>query len=130
MVRANRDVPGRLCELLRNVECAVPIKRFDQSIRRAAGARKILASRQTRDFQRWRVAEYFFLRTSRRHTSLREHYEFPANAVGLFEIMAHEERRSLIRLQSFAELPFERAAQMRVERGKWFIEEQRRRFHG
>src|SRR5882762_9064900 len=130
MVRANRDVPGRLCELLRNVERAAPVEGFDQSIRRAARAGKILASRQTRDFQRWRLAEDFFLRTSRRHTSSCEHNEFPADAVGLFEIMAYEERRSLIRLQRFAELPFERAAQMRVERGKWFIEEQRRRFHG
>ncbi len=29
MVRANRDVPGRLCELLRYVKCATPIERFD-----------------------------------------------------------------------------------------------------
>jgi hypothetical protein len=44
--------------------------------------------------------------------------------------VAHEERRSSIGAQCFAKLPFERAAQVRIERGKWFIEQQRLRFDG
>src|ERR1700726_3588839 len=123
MVCANCDVRRQLCGLLCYAERAAPIERFDQSVCRAAGAGKILASRQARDFQCRRLAKYFFLRTSRRHPTARQHYQVFADAVGLLEIVAYEKRRSSIRLQRLAELPFERAAQMRVERGEWLIEE-------
>src|SRR5882672_4219179 len=89
MVRANRDVSRQLCELLRYAERAAPVERFDQSIRSGAGAGKILASGQTRDFQCRRMAEDFFLWTSRRHSPSREHGKLPANAVGLFDIVAY-----------------------------------------
>ena len=71
------------------------------------------------------MAEDFFLRTLRRHVSIRQHDEFFANAVGLFEIVAHEQGRSAVALQHFAKLALEGAAQVRVQRGQRFVEQQR-----
>src|SRR5260221_10296070 len=73
------------------------------------------------------MAEDFFLRACRRHAPVRQHNELFANAVGFFEIVAHEQCRSAVACQRFAELALERAAQMRVQRGEWFVEQQRGR---
>ena len=69
------------------------------------------------------MAKDFFLRTLRGHASLSQHDEFFADAVRLFEIVAHEQRRSAVARQRFAKLALERAAQMRVQRGKWLVEQ-------
>ena len=76
------------------------------------------------------MAEDFFLRALRRHASLREHNEFFANAVRLFEIVAHEQGRPAVACQCFAQLALESAAQMGIERGEWFVEQQRGRLDG
>ena len=71
------------------------------------------------------MAKNFFFRALRHHAPLRQHHKFSANAVGLFEIVADEERRSAVARQRLAKLAFERAAQVRIQRGKWLIEQQR-----
>ena len=76
------------------------------------------------------MPEDFFLRTLRRHSSVRQHDEFLANAVGLFEIVAYEQRRSAVARQRFAKLALESAAQMRVKRGERFVQQQCGRLDG
>jgi len=66
----------------------------------------------------------------RRHVPICQHDEFFANAVRLFEIVAHEQCRSAVASERFAELALESAAQMRVQRGKWLVEQQRGRLDG
>src|ERR1700745_3887025 len=96
MIRSNRDMPRRLFELLRNAKRAAPIECLHTSIGKAPRPGKILASRNSRNLKRRRMAEDFFLRTLCRHAPVRQHDEFFANAVGLFEIVAPEQGRSAV----------------------------------
>src|SRR5260370_36760410 len=102
MVRAYGHVLRRLGKLLRYVERASPVERFDISVLQAPDAGIILASRETRNFQRRRVPKNFLLGTPRRHASTLQHNKVLADAISFFQIVAHEKRRSSIRLQRFA----------------------------
>ena len=55
------------------------------------------------------MAEDLFLRALRRHAPICQHNEFFANAVRLFEIVAHEQCRSAVVSERFAELALESA---------------------
>src|SRR6202049_3819553 len=107
MICTNRDMFGRLCERLCDAKRAAPFERFHASVGKAPRPRRILAPCNARNLERRRMAEDFFLRTLRSHASVRQHNEFFANAVRLFEIMAHEQCRSAVARQRFAELALE-----------------------
>src|SRR5258706_14353410 len=102
MMRAYGRVLGRLGRLLRNVERTAPVERFDTSVLQTPGAGIILASREARYLQRRRVPKNFLLGTPCRHASTLQRNTVLADAISLFEIVAHEKRRSSIRLQRFA----------------------------
>src|SRR5579872_946716 len=70
------------------------------------------------------MAKNLFLGAARGHASALEHNKILANAISFFEIVAHEERRSAIRFQRLPKLAFESATEMRIQRGKWFVEQQ------
>src|SRR5580700_10546879 len=96
MICADGNMLRGLCELLRNAKRAAPIERLHASVGQTARAGIILASGDARNLERWRMAEDFFLRPLRRHAPVCQHNKFFANAVRLFEIVAHEQRRSAV----------------------------------
>src|ERR1700681_4475008 len=112
MMRADRNMPRLVCKLLRDAKRATPIERLHTPVGPAPRARKILASGNSRHLQRRRMAEDFFLRTLRRHASVRQHNEFFANTIRLFKIVAHEQCRSGVTRQRFAQLALQGATEM------------------
>src|SRR4029077_4791773 len=53
-----------------------------------------------------------------------------ADAVRFLEIVTHKQSCSAVGRQRFPELPLDRTAKVRIERGERLIEQQRRGFHG
>src|ERR1700722_17559364 len=96
MMRPDRNMPGRLRELLRDAKGASPIERFHTSVGKAVRPGKILAAGHARNLESGRMPKYFFLRALSRDAPVLQHNELFAYAVRLFEIMAHEQGRSAV----------------------------------
>src|ERR1700691_3623410 len=123
MMRSDGNALHRPRKLLRDANRAAPIERLHASIRQPARPRKILATGDARNLQRGRMAKDFFLWPLRRNLSMYQHHKLFANAISLFEIVAHEQGRPAVARQGFAKLALQRAAQMRVERGERLVQQ-------
>ncbi len=134
MVRANGHVGHRARKVLPYPQLAAPVEGFDElravppltcDVIQGARAREILAARQPRRRAvRWTV-KYIFTRAARDHPAFVEHHQVTAQTIDLLEVVAYQQRHALISSQRLAQLPLELAAQVRIQRGEWLIEQQR-----
>src|ERR1700752_1081240 len=99
---------------LRQMQRAAPIQRFHSVIRYRPGARDILATSESRHFDRRRALEDFFFPTGSHHASARQNQQLRSEPIRFFHVMRYEQRRPAIRGKSLLELYLDLASQMRI----------------
>lgn len=124
-MRANADEGRGWADVLCDREAAAPIEGFDFVPGDCLCPRKILTTREPRDFGGRRPAEDFVLRTLRCDAAAREDNELIAQAIRFFDVVGDEERWAAVFSESLLQLSFDLAAQVSIERRERFVEKQR-----